>query len=1167
LAPDTTRVQFTNNLPIARIKPNVNLMNGSGVALGDFDGDGWCDIYFCNLTGPNALFRNLGNWTFENVTEATGTACSQQTSTGAAFADLNGDGHLDLLVNSMGGPNACLMNDGQGRFTDTTEAAGLASQWGSSSLALADIEGDGDLDLYVANYGKDSVLRSGGGLSWRMVNGKPVVTGRYRQRLRIVDGVLYELGEPDQLYRNDGKGQFTPVSWTDGSFLDRRGQPLDAAPWDQGLSVLFRDINGDSSPDIYVCNDAATPDQCWINDGSGKFRRLSFLSLRKTSHFSMNADFADADRNGSYDLLIADMLSHDHSRRMTQKGTTHSPDPGIGEIDSQPQYRRNMLLLARGDSTFMETAYHSGLADSDWTWSVIFLDVDLDGWEDVLVANGFLFDLDDRDSQELKRRMGQMSVGQSREFLLRFPQLDTSNLAFRNEGNLTFREVGTLWGWNSLRVSNGMALGDLDNDGDLDVAVNCMNESALVYRNRATAPRVAVRLEGSRGNTQGIGANIRLLGGPVTQSQEVICGGRYVSGDDPMRVFAASTEDGNAMTIEVTWRNGKQSLVRGVEPNHVYCISESEAVEPEARQGPITEPSTFFTEVSHLVGHSHTETPFEDLARQPSLPYRLSQMGPGVGWLDLDQDGWEDLIVGSGKGGRLGIYRNLKGAGFEALASPLSARETARDQTAVVGWESNAGECSMWIGSSNYETNAPAAADPVAELFNLSKGQRGASLPSGRSSTGPMAMADIDGDEDLDLFIGGRCVPGRYPEPAASMVLLNDDGRFTADTKNRGLLTRVGMVSGAVFSDLDADGDPDLILACDWGNVRILRNDGGVLSDQTENLGLTNYLGWWNGVNTGDFNGDGRLDIVASNWGRNTRRELYRGAPVRLYYGDVDGNGVVEILETYLEAKTERWLPQHDLTLVEKAFPFIRVHFPTHAAFAKASAQELLGTTLPQMKTVEANTFDSMIFLNEGDRFKALPLPWRAQMSPAFAVAVSDYNGDGKEDVFLSQNFFAMIPRTDRYDAGRGVWLKGDGQGGFSAISGNLSGIKVYGEQRGAALADWNKDGRVDLVVTQNGAPTKLFKNTGGKPGLRVRLTYLPGNIRAVGAVMRLEFGGRQGPAREIHSGAGYWSLDSFIQVLGYREEPSSIWVRWPGGSSTRTRISPGAQEIEVEFD
>src|SRR5262245_20382005 len=344
-----TGITFTNTLTTARRMANANLMNGSGVALGDYDGDGLCDIYFCDLSGTNALYKNLGNWRFTNVTDQAGVACPKQMSTGAVFADVNGDGRLDLLVTSMGGPHACFINLGNGRFTNTIATAGFSTRYGGTSMALADIDGNGTLDLYVANYGVTSILRSGGALNVSYENGKPVVRGRYAQRIKIINGTMWELGEPDALYLNDGRGNFRAVSWTDGTFLKADGKPLTEAeiPWDQGLSVIMRDLNGDGAPDIYVCNDAFTPDRLWINDGKGHFREPMPRFWRSTSHFSMGVDVADVDRDGKDDIFVVDMLGRERRYFMTQRGSM-PPQPVLpGDLDHQLQLRRNTLLHQR----------------------------------------------------------------------------------------------------------------------------------------------------------------------------------------------------------------------------------------------------------------------------------------------------------------------------------------------------------------------------------------------------------------------------------------------------------------------------------------------------------------------------------------------------------------------------------------------------------------------------------------------------------------------------------------------------------------------------------------------------------------------------------------------------------------------------------------------------
>ena len=1196
-----TGVHFTNVLSDARAAENQIRLNGAGLALGDIDGDGLCDIYLCGLESRNVLYHNLGNWKFEDVTDQAGVGCEGQFSTGAVLADVNGDGALDLLVNGVGTGTRLFLNDGKGHFTESKNS-GLLRKYGATTLAVADVNGDGALDLYVANYRTETVRTTGYMLL--KAGDRTMVRPEDQGRLEITpDGHVLELGEPDVLYLNDGHGHFTPVSWTDGRFLDEQGHALKNAPLDWGLTVLCRDLNGDGFPDLYVCNDFQSEDRIWLNDGHGNFRAASPLTFRHTPSFSMCVDVADINRDGYFDLFVADMLSRKHSRRLLQLAETAPYVPAVGVYEDRPQFDRNALQLNRGDGTFADIAPYAGLAETEWTWVGAFLDVDLDGYEDLLCTTSHEFDTQDLDAEARIRSKGRWPREKLPQKLLLYPRMSQPKQAFRNRGDLTFEDAAATWGFNQVGVSQGMAFADLDNDGDLDVVVNNLNGAAGLYKNNSSAPRIAVRLKGNPPNTHGIGAKVELIAElspdpsgaspKFVQSQEICAGGRYLSSDEPSRVFAADVSlalgkrwaqahPGSApmpgtirLRLKVHWRAGGESTVENPSANYVYEIAE-QGSQVRASEAAGSEPAKpLFEDYSARLHHTHHDEPFDDFSRQPLLPRKLSQGGPGITWFDFDRDGHEDLIIGSGKGGRMAVFRNDGNGGFAPLDNPSTASRVTRDQTCAVGaFEPNHGP-KVLIGASNYEDGQSSGS--LLRVYDLKAGKVSDAFAGQESSSGPLALADVYGAGQLDLFVGGRCVPGKWPAPATSLLFQNKQGKYSLDLTNTVKLANLGLVSGAVFADLNGDGWPDLILACEWGPIRVFLNEHGQLREATAELGLDAYVGWWNGVTVGDFDGDGLLDIAASNWGLNGGPDGYErprlvpdfkgqneaGVPL-LFWGDFMDVQGVDIIEAEYDSELGKIVPTRAKPAMESGLPFLSAKFQTFASYGSAGVADLIGNQYASAHRLSAPWLASTVFLNRRGKFQPVVLPDEAQLSPAFGICVADFDGDGNEDLFLAQNFFGVQPQAVRCDAGRGVLLRGDGHGHFDAVQGQVSGLTIYGEGRGAAVCDFDEDGRVDLAVGQNGTETRLFHNAGARPGLRVRLQGPAGNPQGIGALMRLKFGTSDGPARALHSGSGYWSQDSAVQVLATPRTPTSIWIRWPGGKEITVPLPADAGEIQV---
>ena len=1172
LSSSSTGLKFVNNIERESIEENRNYMNGSGVAAGDIDGDGWIDLYFAQIDGPNKLFKNLGGMKFKDITEKSGLSHERYHSTGVVFADVDGDNDLDLLITSLTGQNTLYINDGEGHFK-LKQNSGLGASKGSNTMALADIDGDGDLDLYISNYVLKSVkdIYSEEELLPRnMIRKKDDSLlidppfDKYFTTIQTKRGVSrVEYGSEDELYLNNGKGLFEKVNDLKQYFLDENGNPQGLTR-DWGLSVKFQDINGDLAPDLFVTNDFWTPDRFWINQGNGTFKLINRKAIPSLSFSSMGIDFSDINRDGNLDFIVTEMLSDVHERRMQQFTKYQEAKKRI----HYNQYNRNSLYLNRGDDTFAEISHYANLFASEWSWTTNFLDVDLDSYEDLIITTGYAHDYLNLDSQiELNRRRSSNTQSKSNN-LFKYPPLKLGNKIFHNNQDLTFSEKSKAWGFHDQDISLGMAVADLDNDGDPDLIINRFNEEALIYKNKTNAPRIAVKLDGKSPNTQGIGAKVELFGADAQQSKEIAAGGTYVSGSQAMAFFAADPDNPDH-TLKVTWRNGLVSTIDSVKANRIYVVdekfSQKSVINNNNRKKESLKP--LFKDISDQIDHVHHEDPFNDFKIQELLPVKLSQKGPGVSWLDFDQDGDDDLFVSSGKGGILAIFENLGRGEFKKIELDQISNAAFGDQTTVLGWNTN-NYFKLVVGRSSYEQRDRQI--PLVKIYNIYKNGKVSqqSIEGISSVTGPLAAADYTGDGQIDLFVGGSFKAGQYPANATSRLYKNENGSFKLDKKNSKLMSEIGLISGAVFSDFDSDGDPDLLLSREWDSILVLENDNGQFKDVSDRVGLQKYKGWWNGITTGDFNNDGRLDIIATNLGENSIYQIESNKPLKLFYGDFNRDGRTDIFDSYYNSSLGGYVPRRKLYDF-KSIPALLQYVKSHETFAKFTMDKMFGRNLNKVSSKEINTLQHMLFLNKENSFEAIPLPSEAQFSSVYHPAVADFDNDGNEDLFLSQNFFPFPSGIPLLNSGRGLLLKGDGKGNLQVVKGYESGIEIYGEQRGAAVSDFNSDGKSDLVITQNQAETKLFLNQTERIGLRFKLNGPPSNRDAIGSAFRLKYrDGSYGPLREIQAGTGYWSQHSTIHVMGYSSKfPNKLEVYWFDGNKELINITHTTKEMTINYE
>ncbi|MFY9342094.1 MAG: FG-GAP-like repeat-containing protein [Planctomycetota bacterium] len=1173
LEPARTGLQFTNVLQKENVVAYV--YSGAGLTVGDYNGDGLPDVYLVSQDGPNKLFRQVAPLRFEDVTaKAGGVDGGEAWGNAASFADVDNDGDLDLYVCNLESPNLLYVNQGDGTFVEKAGPFGLGLVAASMGCAFADHDNDGDLDLYVLTnrvlkHALPEAIVAGMTLPkaiqktreqlWpklpveqKDAQGNHVLPKGYEDELFTLPGApgRFQAGQRDRLFRNDGYGRWVDVS--DEAGIRDHGN---------GLAVVWWDFDRDGRLDLYVANDFQSPDILYHNLGGGRFADVTKERLPHTAFFGMGADFGDLDNDGDFELCVADMSSTSHYWGKMLMGSMDQHRWFLVHSDPQ-QYMRNALYVNTGTGRFLETAHFSGLASTDWTWAVRFADLDDDGRQDFFATNGIPVFTDNPDTgerfDELWRKGDQQAA---LEVFRSIPSVQEKNVARRNAGELKFEDAGAAWGLDEASVAHGAVVCDLDRDGDLDVITNNLNAPASLFENRgADQHRVLVELRGTKSNRRGVGATITVTAGGTTQTRLVSLTRGYMSAGEAVEHFGL----GDAREIEqlvVRWPTGKEQRIEGLAADAHYTIEEQVEVPPpgappERTRPTAARPPAQFTSRDQLRA-PHQERDFDDYAVQPLLPHRLSRLGPGIACGDVDGDGRTDVWVGGAAGQSGTLLRSGSGGAFVRVDGPWSAHAGCEDMGACFVDFDRDGDLDLFVASGGVEAGERTELLRDRMYVNDGKGRFTVAgdgvLPDLRTSKSCVCAADWDRDGDVDLFLGGRVVPGRFPHAPTSVLLRNDGGRYV-DASASLPQQELGMVTGAVWTDLDNDGFVDLAIAAQWQPLRVFGNDGGKkLTDRTASLGLHDVRGQWNSVAAGDLDGDGDMDLVAGNLGLNTKYKASAAHPLRLYAKDFDGNGSFDVVEA--KQPGDVLLPVRGLSCSSQAMPFVRQRFPTYDAFAKANLTEIYGgDELASCLELSCNELQHVVVENRGDRFVVTPLPRLTQTAPVFGIGIADCDGDGHEDLVLAQNSFSPEPETGRFDGGLGAWVRGLDGLRFECVGAAESGIVMPEDAKALALLDLDRDGVPDFAATTNNGPVRAFANKRDR-GLAVYLQGPPGNPAGLGARVELRQPDGRVAVRELHAGSGYLAQSEpcawFADVLS----GGKLVVRWPDGATTERTV------------
>ncbi len=1054
----TTGIDFDNSIKESAIFNHFyysQIYVGSGVAIGDLNNDGLSDIFFGGNQVNDGLYLNKGDLNFEDISKQSGIGNIKGWTWGVTMADVNSDGFLDIYVSRNGMSydmadrrNKLYINNQDLTFTESAIAYGLADPGFSTQAVFFDMDNDGDLDMYQVNQLPDKKLL--------LINKIPKEQFKYLR---------------DKLYRNDN-GKFIDVTRSSGISNNVS----------YGLSVSASDFNNDGWMDLYVANDYAEPDFMYQNNGNGTFINVVNEQLMHITQLSMGSDTGDVNNDGLVDLITTDMTPEDHYRSKTNMASM-SAEAFNALVDSgaHRQYMANSLQINTGKGTFFDVANMVGIASTDWSWASLLVDLDNDGYKDIVISNGIKKDVDNNDFRNTLIDLdSDTSVQELFELSQKAPSVPISNYAFRNNGNLEFEKVSKPWGFDTPSFSSGMAYGDLDNDGDLDLVLNNMESKAFVYENKATGNFLKINLQGPKNNKFGIGVKAKIYYDDNLQVSEHILTRGFISSVEPGLFFGLGKET-MIERVEVIWPDGKQNTLTNVQANQFLTIKHKEASEVLIKESSELPLLKQINNSDVDINYVHQENDFDEFKDEILLPHNVSQNGPFSTIADVNGDGFEDLFIGGALNQAGVLYFQMGDGKFQkAYSQPWENDKKSEDLQALFFDVDNDGDMDLYVTSGGTENKLGSLLLKDRLYINDGYGffvKDSKAIPNIYENTQVVKASDIDGDGDLDLFVGVRSVAGKYAYPGTSYLLINNKGVFSkANYDIAPDLTNLGMVTDATFTDIDKDGDDDLLVVGEWMTVTLLLNNGGIFENKSKEYGLSDTRGIWWSVTATDLDNDGDDDYVLGNLGRNNKFKASKEHPFKVYVNDFDENGTNDIVLS--KFYKDDYVPVRGRECTSQQMPYVAEKFEDFHSFASSTLMDILPQDKVESAVVyEISSFESIILINDKGQLKRKVLPNQLQVSPIKSIYIGDVNEDGFKDILTVGNHFGVEVETVRYDAGVGGVLLGDGKNGFEYVSPLDSGFYVPLDSREIKLLNGAMGRHLYLVLNNNDTPLLFEKN------------------------------------------------------------------------------------------